>query len=123
MIVHCDPPPCVLVVQLPAGMEGSFAVQRDAGDWLMSIEGDTTHASLAPHRAALFALAENAVDFAQRCDELVPVYLGGKPVTYSVVQLRSRARPVEDLTPEGIQLVIPGAERQQPSKSTQLNLF
>lgn len=122
MIVHTDPPPCVLVPSLPEGTEGHYAVQRDAGDWLISIEG-TTYASLAPHRAALFALAENAVDFAQRCDELVSVYLGGKPVTYSVVQVRSRARPAEDLTPEGIQLVIPGAERQQPSKSTQLNLF
>lgn len=32
-------------------------------------------------------------------------------------------RPAEDLTPEGIQLVIPGAERVAPASQKQLDLF
>lgn len=34
-----------------------------------------------------------------------------------------KRRPAEDLTPEGIQLVIPGAERVQPASVKQLDLF
>lgn len=33
------------------------------------------------------------------------------------------AKPAEDLTPEGIQLVIPGAERMQPPSRAQMELF
>lgn len=34
-----------------------------------------------------------------------------------------KPKPAEDLTPEGIQLVIPGAERQQPAGKQQMELF
>lgn len=45
--------------------------------------------------------------------------------TCTIVVLRRvhEAHPAEDLTPEGIQLVIPGAERVAPASQKQLDLF
>lgn len=42
---------------------------------------------------------------------------------YDVPYRKPVKRPAEDLTPEGIQLVIPGAERQQPAGKQQMELF
>ncbi|MEX0684041.1 MAG: hypothetical protein WD472_11395 [Dehalococcoidia bacterium] len=41
----------------------------------------------------------------------------------SEAEARAADRPAEDLTPEGVQLVIPGAERIQPENQKQGDLF
>lgn len=49
--------------------------------------------------------------------------IGNKEAKLIAALLKGRVRPAEDLTPEGIQLVIPGAERQQPAGKKQMELF
>lgn len=65
---------------------------------------------------------------AERQDELVSQIIATPaPVFYDApfrdAVTRALERPVEDLTPEGIQLVIPGAERVAPPSQKQLDLF
>lgn len=50
-------------------------------------------------------------------------YLGTFTASEGWAYVRSLSAPAEDLTPEGIQLVIPGAERVQPASVKQLDLF
>lgn len=47
----------------------------------------------------------------------------GKKEAKAIAGLIQGWRRTEDLTPEGIQLVIPGAERQQPAGKKQMELF
>jgi hypothetical protein len=52
------------------------------------------------------------------------LYRGDKFLgSYSYEEALAFTRPAEDLTPEGIQLVIPGAERIQPASVKQGDLF
>lgn len=56
--------------------------------------------------------------------EDAPVYAAGWRAFYRAKEIFEREmRPAEDLTPEGIQLVIPGAERVAPPSQKQMDLF